>query len=1820
MVDGMREMRGPESERRGNAAKMISTVPSLRRSALMVAAAFGALTTLAQANPEGAKVVNGQATISSHGNTLVIKNSPGAIINWQSFSIGAGQVTDFIQQSVNSAILNRVVGADPSVILGTLESNGHVFLVNPNGVVFGKGATVDAAGLVVSSLNITDQDFKNGTLRFVGSDAAGDISVAGVLRSSDGDVYLIAPNVTNTGSITATNGAVVLAAGQDVEILGAGLTDIQFNVQNKSNSAINLGQINGDAVGIFAGTLTQAGGVNATTATVSGGKVVLSALGDVTLASGSSTTADNPGGSAGSVSIQSAAGNIGVASGANVSASGASGGTITLLASAGSDSISGHLAATGDLTLAGSIDVLGQTVAVGGTSVMDATGATGGGQIAVGGLAKSAALLQASSTTVDSGAILTADATGSGDGGHVVVYGSSFMRMDGSISAQGGVSGGNGGLIETSGEVISIGDGTIAARARAAGGKAGTWLLDPGSVDIEATGADASGGSNGTASTVAAGTIASALQLGNNVVIETSSAIGGPTLGATITVNSPIVATDMSNSATLTLSAGGGIAINAGITGTPTNPGIQVLTLVLASGLDGTGTTAPITVNAPIYIPGGTLTVTGDSFNNSAGNVITALNVNIGVTGTAGFVNRGTFLADLDDNDEADFVGNGGSITVNAANGPITTGSMNTNSSGGSSGSIQLNGAGVMISGALSSSDEASGSGGSVTLMSSNGINSTTGASIAVTGGSGPNNVGAGGTVILSDTGTGGISLSGMSIVANGGSSIGSSGSSGGSGGTVSIATTGGYAINLSNVSITDNGGVGSIGTFQVGGAGGNGGFITISGGSIAMTGGSLLAVGGAGSVGGTGTGTFNGYNGGMGGSGGNISISAEATVSDSGTSIRTQGGVGGAGGNFVGTTSTGQTAGYGGTGGYGGSIQLVGNGGITLTGVNYQTIGGAGGAGGLVNDAGDATALGGNGGTGGDGGYISIQEESGNIGIVNSTFNMLGGAGGAAIASTSTTGSGGSGGAGGTVSSQLYAFNLSAAGGVTIDSATHITVLGGSGGVGAPGYEPLVGVTQGGTGGDGGNVSGILINGSSGSVSLAGSIVLQGGAAGVGGNINGTIPGGGSGNLAGAGGNGGSVGLSSTALSLSALNGNLVHTGTISIIGGAGGAGGSGVDTFALAANGGDGGNIGEVDIYGSQTVNFAGTLSIVGGAGGGLINTNANNATAPLSSGSGGSQIEPLTIQGNEGLNLGGIINLEVGPAGHVTQYGSAGTTGALQTIQLAATAGAITQSAGALVSTSTPLNVNASAGSISLNSPSNTIGILTASASSGALTVVSMINMEAQSIVGAGSITLVAANGTTGNLTIDDSISTTAGYINLSAGSQILVGGNLSAPQIDMTSGSLTLNSEIDASNLINISLTSGALTNNGQTLTAPAYVLNAAGGVGSAATPLVLAPPEGSAAVVSGGSTGGGFYISAAGDISVNTGLAIAAAGDVQLLAGGAAYNSGTISAANVNLSATLFASNFGVIDTGGALTMTAPTVVNQGSASAGSINLVATDVDIISGSLVASGDMSISGGAVSIGFNGASTTVNAHNISIVGDSLSVSPDISGSGSASNTGAPLVSINAAGTLTITTTGDATFVAGTEPGSYVSVTSVGDSTYNIGGNLSLTGGTGAHAYTLLDPTAPGSTMTINATNLGLTGGSGDGSYAAIQGINDIIINATSGSIMLTQGTGKDADAVVVAGSGGSIVANTPSCINCVQTVGPQPIGDGTTEQGFYVATAAAPPPVPPVAAPPAPNQTAIDIFIGDLVILLNGPIIDQGTDLSSTVLVDGSTDGCI
>ena len=265
----------------------------LASAALCMAACFGS----AMGGPTGPQVVAGQATFSTNGNVFSITNTPGAIIHWQSFNVNANEITRFIQQGSDSAVLNRIVGQDPSRILGALQSNGKVFLINPNGIVFGQGARVDVGGLVASTLDISDSDFRAGKNTFTAGAGAGTISNDGEIATpSGGKVFLVATSVENNGIINAPNGDVVLAAGRSVKLVDAGNPDLDVVVTSPQDSAINLGQIvsNGGRVGIYGALVNQRGVVNADSAVVgANGRILLKASGDTVLGAGSVTSANS---------------------------------------------------------------------------------------------------------------------------------------------------------------------------------------------------------------------------------------------------------------------------------------------------------------------------------------------------------------------------------------------------------------------------------------------------------------------------------------------------------------------------------------------------------------------------------------------------------------------------------------------------------------------------------------------------------------------------------------------------------------------------------------------------------------------------------------------------------------------------------------------------------------------------------------------------------------------------------------------------------------------------------------------------------------------------------------------------------------------------------------------------------------------------------------------------------------------------------------------------------------------------------------------------------------------------------------------------------------------------------------------------------------------------------------------------------------------------------------------------------------------------------------------------------------------------------------
>ncbi|MBS1197733.1 MAG: filamentous hemagglutinin family outer membrane protein [Proteobacteria bacterium] len=259
---------------------------------LMFALGVGLYASNGFALPQGAQVAAGTANIVQQGNVLTVTNSANAILNWQAFNIGVGETTRFIQPSAVSAVLNRVVGGDPSAILGMLSSNGRVFLINPTGIIFGAGAKIDTAGFVASTLNITDQNFLQGKLQFEGQ--GGRILNEGDIKAI-GNVYLVAPDIQNSGTIKSENGSVVLAAGQKVLLSDADPNQVVFEVQAPESSALNLGNIEASkSVGIFANSLTHSGAIKAVDMVAGeGGKVVLTGA-SVKLTSGSSIDVSAP--------------------------------------------------------------------------------------------------------------------------------------------------------------------------------------------------------------------------------------------------------------------------------------------------------------------------------------------------------------------------------------------------------------------------------------------------------------------------------------------------------------------------------------------------------------------------------------------------------------------------------------------------------------------------------------------------------------------------------------------------------------------------------------------------------------------------------------------------------------------------------------------------------------------------------------------------------------------------------------------------------------------------------------------------------------------------------------------------------------------------------------------------------------------------------------------------------------------------------------------------------------------------------------------------------------------------------------------------------------------------------------------------------------------------------------------------------------------------------------------------------------------------------------------------------------------------------------
>ena len=541
----------------------------------------------AHANPTGPTVAHGSAQFARpDANTLNVTTSSNAIINWQGFSIDAGELTRFTQPSASSAVLNRVTGSAPSSILGQLLSNGRVFLVNPHGIVFGKDAVVDTAGLVASTLGISDADFLAGSYKFDAGPDAGDITNQGLIKSGADGVFLLAPGIENSGVIRTAGGDLVLAAGRTITLTSLDLDGVRVEVQAPEDEALNLGQLIAErgAAGVFAGSIRNSGTVEANAVTVDeDGTIRLVAQNDITLEAGGKVVAE-----------------------------GASGGEIHIESESGTTWVSGDVSVRASEGVGGTIRLLGNQVGLA-AAVVDASGPTGGGEVLVGGdESGEGEVPTAESTYVSADSTVSADALDDGDGGKVVVFAERFANVQGKLSARGGPEGGDGGFVETSGletfEILHTPDTT------APSGDGGEWLIDPNDIEIVPGGGSANiedsdpFTSTDDSARLGIDLIIAALSGGQTVTVQTTES-GFDSQAGAIDLNAPLDIEDTIGTNTLILDAHRVININEPISDAA---GGAELNLVLDAGDVDLFNTHGIHFNADVTLLGGSLTTDSD--------------------------------------------------------------------------------------------------------------------------------------------------------------------------------------------------------------------------------------------------------------------------------------------------------------------------------------------------------------------------------------------------------------------------------------------------------------------------------------------------------------------------------------------------------------------------------------------------------------------------------------------------------------------------------------------------------------------------------------------------------------------------------------------------------------------------------------------------------------------------------------------------------------------------------------------------------------------------------------------------------------------------------------------------------------------------------------------------------------------------------------------------------------------------------------------------------------------------------------------------------
>jgi filamentous hemagglutinin family protein len=233
----------------GIPVKKKNTFITMISSLMVVLTVFPAFALDPGALPTGGRVTAGSGSITQSGSAMTINQQTARMVaDWSTFNIGRNASVTFDQPSASSVALNRIFDQNPSQIFGSLRANGQIFLMNPQGIYFGPGATVDVGGLVASTLRISNASFLSGDYTFFGK-GAGSIVNQGTINAADyGYVAFISPVISNQGTITATSGTVAMAAGDKVSLDFTGDRLVGFTVDKGTVDALieNQGLIQAD--------------------------------------------------------------------------------------------------------------------------------------------------------------------------------------------------------------------------------------------------------------------------------------------------------------------------------------------------------------------------------------------------------------------------------------------------------------------------------------------------------------------------------------------------------------------------------------------------------------------------------------------------------------------------------------------------------------------------------------------------------------------------------------------------------------------------------------------------------------------------------------------------------------------------------------------------------------------------------------------------------------------------------------------------------------------------------------------------------------------------------------------------------------------------------------------------------------------------------------------------------------------------------------------------------------------------------------------------------------------------------------------------------------------------------------------------------------------------------------------------------------------------------------------------------------------------------------------------------------------------------------